>query len=59
MFIPLDHDVMIRYKCLAKVVKNAKGKSGCNLISSVIHSRIREIENKMFNEVMFPKDFIY
>ncbi|XP_060852229.1 gamma-tubulin complex component 3 homolog [Rhopalosiphum padi] len=54
MFIPLDHDVMIRYKCLAKVVKNAKGKSGCNLISSVIHSRIREIENKMFNEITEP-----
>ncbi|XP_026804833.1 gamma-tubulin complex component 3 homolog [Rhopalosiphum maidis] len=54
MFIPLDHDVMIRFKCLAKVVKNAKGKSGCNLISSVIHSRIREVENKMFNEITEP-----
>ncbi|XP_050057726.1 gamma-tubulin complex component 3 homolog isoform X2 [Aphis gossypii] len=53
-FIPLDHNVLIRFKCLAKVVQNAKGKSGCNLISSVIHSSIREIENKMFNEITKP-----
>ncbi|KAL4132123.1 hypothetical protein QTP88_009332 [Uroleucon formosanum] len=52
--IPLDHDVLIRFQCLAKIVKNAKGKSGCNLISSVIRSSIREIESKMLNEITKP-----
>jgi hypothetical protein len=59
MFIPLDHNVLIRFKCLAKVVNNAKGKSDCNLISSVIHSKICELENKMFNEIMIFRDYIY
>ncbi|XP_022162682.1 gamma-tubulin complex component 3 homolog [Myzus persicae] len=52
--IPIDHDVLIRFQCLAKIVKNAKGKSGCNLISSVIRSSIHEIENKMLNEITKP-----
>eukprot|EP00102_Acyrthosiphon_pisum_P013929 XP_008183718.2 PREDICTED: gamma-tubulin complex component 3 homolog [Acyrthosiphon pisum] len=52
--IPLDHDVLIRFQCLAKIVKNAKGKSGCSLISSMVRSSIREIDSKMLNEITKP-----
>lgn len=50
-FIPLDNNVLIRFRCLAEVVNNAKGKNGCNLISSIVNSSIRDIEYTIINEV--------